>query len=390
MSQISDGVRVIDSDSHLTEVYDLWTKRAPDAYRDRVPRVVEIDGKPTWIVEDGLEIGGANGGGVVNRHGEKHPFIESQAVWGLDEVHPGAFDVKARLEVLDNAGIWAQVTFPNNIGLGGQDLSMMRDPVLRQLCVEIYNDYLVEVQEESGGRLLPMPVMPAWDVDDCVREAERIHRQGLHGINMTNDPQDLGAPDLASPAWDPLWAACVDLQLPVHFHIGASPTTMNFYGQYYWESQDEYVKPAIGGTMLFIGNARMVTNTILCGMFDRNPGLKLVSVESGIGWIPFILEALDYEVLENAPEQYAKLTRKPIEYFRDHWYATYWFEKNQGKLPALVEAVGADNILFETDFPHPTCLFPKPLDDVAEAMAPLAAEDRRKILGENAAKLYRL
>ena len=207
---------------------------------------------------------------------------------------------------------------------------------------------------------------------------------------MTSDPQDLGSPDLANGAWDPLWAVCADLHLPVHFHIGASLTAMNFYGEYFWESQHEYVKPAIGGTMLFINNARVVVNVILCGMLDRHPGLKLVSVESGVGWIPFILETMDYEVFENAPAQYAQLQRKPTEYFRDHWYATYWFEKNQGKLPQLIDAVGADNILFETDFPHPTCLYPKPLDVIADKMSTLQPDERRKILGENAARLYRL
>ena len=116
----------------------------------------------------------------------------------------------------------------------------------------------------------------------------------------------------------------------------------------------------------------------------------MVSVESGIGWVPFILETLDYEVAENAPQQYAELPRKPSEYFKDHWYATYWFEQNQGNLQALMDSVGEDNVLFETDFPHPTCLYPKPLDTIAEKMSTLRPKTRRKVLGENAAKLYRL
>jgi predicted TIM-barrel fold metal-dependent hydrolase len=116
----------------------------------------------------------------------------------------------------------------------------------------------------------------------------------------------------------------------------------------------------------------------------------MVSVESGIGWVPFILETLDYEVSENAPEQYAEMPRKASEYFKDHWYATYWFEQNQGNLQALMDSVGEDNVLFETDFPHPTCLYPKPLDTIAEKMSTLRPETRRKVLGENAAKLYRL
>jgi predicted TIM-barrel fold metal-dependent hydrolase len=115
-----------------------------------------------------------------------------------------------------------------------------------------------------------------------------------------------------------------------------------------------------------------------------------VSVESGVGWIPFILETLDYEMAENAPDELAALRKPPSEYFRSNLYATFWFERNRNKLPELVEAVGEDNILFETDFPHPTCMYPNPLETVAPKMAMLTPEARRKIMGENARKLYRL
>ena len=210
----------------------------------------------------------------------------------------------------------------------------------------------------------------------------------LRGVNMTSDTQDLGAPDLANRAWDPLWDVCADLALPVHFHIGASLTTMTYFGTYPWESQDEDTKLAIGGTLLFIGNARVVVNLILSGIFDRHPALKAVSVESGVGWIPFILEALDYEMSENAPPELAAMGKMPSEYFRSNMYATFWFERNRGDVQGLIDSVGEDNVLFETDFPHPTCLYPSPLDSMEEKMSTLRPETRRKVMGENAAKLY--
>ena len=153
-----------------------------------------------------------------------------------------------------------------------------------------------------------MPLLPAWNVDGCVHETERVAGLGLRGINMTSDPQDLGSPDLANRAWDPLWEVCADLNLPVHFHIGSSHTAMDFFGKYFWPSQHEYVKPAIGGAMLFINNARVVINTIFAGMFDRHPKLKMVSVESGIGWIPFILETMDYELCGERARAAARLS----------------------------------------------------------------------------------
>ena len=139
---------------------------------------------------------------------------------------------------------------------------------------------------------------------------------------MTSDPQDLGSPDLANRAWDPLWEVCADLHMPVHFHIGSSNTAMDFYGNYFWASQDEYVKPAIGGSMLFLNNARVVINTIFAGIFDRFPELQMVAVESGIGWIPFILETMDYELIENAPTARGRAVEAavgvlPVELVRD-------------------------------------------------------------------------
>jgi predicted TIM-barrel fold metal-dependent hydrolase len=388
MTLALDGLRVVDADTHLTEAHDLWTSRAPAKYADRVPHVEEIDGRPMWIV-DGAELGFAGGGGVIDREGGKGRALEALYEWTIDRIHAGAYDPKARIEVMDDSGIYAQVCFPNSIGLGGQGISdVVKDPELRLLCVQIYNDAMAEVQADSGNRLLPMPVLPAWDPEESAREAERVAGMGLRGVNMTSDTQDLGAPDLANRAWDPVWDVCADLQLPVHFHIGASLTTMTYFGTYPWESQDEDTKLAIGGTLLFIGNARVVTNIILSGLLDRHPTLKMVSVESGVGWIPFILEALDYEMSENAPKQLGQLSMLPSEYFRRNLYATFWFEKNN--VPALIAAVGEDNVLFETDFPHPTCLYPKPLETVADKMSTLTPAVQRKVLGENAAALYRL
>jgi predicted TIM-barrel fold metal-dependent hydrolase len=387
---LADEVRVIDADTHMTERHDLFTSRAPKAYVDRVPRVLEIDGKPHWVVEDGVDLGPARGGGVVSRTGEKFPFEECK-LNGIDWIHQGAWDPEARLAVMDESGIWAQVVYPNAIGIGGQTLANeVHDEALRLLCVELYNDAMAEVQHDSGNRLLPMPVLPAWSIDACVREAQRCAELGFRGVNMTSDPEDSGAPDLADPGWDALWEVCADLQLPVHFHIGASLTSLNFYGKYFWPSQHQNLKPAIGGSMLFLNNARVVINSIYAGIFDRHPELKMVSVESGMGWIPFILETADYEILENAPEQAAALSRKPSEYFRHHWYATFWFEENGGDLQYLIDRVGEDNVMFETDFPHPTCMYPDPLKTVEERMMQLRPETRRKVLGDNAAALYRV
>jgi predicted TIM-barrel fold metal-dependent hydrolase len=380
---------VVDADSHWSEHPDLFTRVAPERYKDRVPHVEDVDGIATWVF-DGHVMKPFTAGAVVARDGSKSESARVLHEWAIDDIHPGAYDPVARLEVLDRFGIDAQVIFPNTLGLGGQDYAFIEDEAIRLVTIELYNDIQAEIQEKSGNRLLPLPLMPAWDVDLCVREAKRVAALGARGVNMTSDPQDLGAPDLANEAWDPFWAACAEHGLPVHFHIGASVTGMDFYGKYPWASHPIDTQLAIGGTLLFVGNARVVVNVILSRVFDRHPGLQMVSVESGCGWIPFILEALDYEMSENAPSDLRKMKKMPSEYFKTNLYATLWFENSFNKLRDLVDTVGEDRILFETDFPHPTCLYPDPLHAVEKMMSVLSDEVRLKILGGNARKLYRL
>ncbi len=391
MSELVAGLRVVDADSHMTERHDLFTERAPKGYEDKVPHVVQMDGMDMWVIE-GKTFGKAGSGGTIDPAGKKHPYIDSQGgAWGIEDVHPAAWDPIARLHLLDELGIDAQVLYPNSIGIGGHNLwKSIQDPMTLRLCVELYNDAMAEVQAASGNRLLPMPIMPAWDIALCVREAERCATMGYRGVNMTADPQDSGSPDLGHPDWTPFWEVCAGLSLPVHFHIGASHTAMSYFGTTFWPSQDDYVKPAIGGASLFQNNSRLLLNSAYSGMFDRHPDLKMVSVESGIGWVPFMLEAMDYELEENAPEWYAKLRKPPSDYFRDNWYATFWFEKGRGDLQHLIDTVGEDNVLFETDFPHPTSLHPDPLEIVRERIAGLRPETQRKVMGDNAARLYRL
>ena len=390
---------VVDADSHWSEPGDFFTSRAPAAFRDRMPQVVvaEIpnhlsgvpEQRPVWVF-DGTVIAPYSAAGVVGRDGIKGNSHEALFDWPFEQIHRGAYDPKARLEVLDETGIDAQVIYPSTIGLGGQNLGKAGDRTLSRMAIEIYNDAQAQIQADSANRLLPLPLMPSWDIDLSVAEAKRVAALGARGVNMNSEPADLGAPDLASRAWDPFWEVCSDLKLPVHFHIGASITAQTFHGAYTWKSQTNDTKLAIGGAMLFIGNAAVMLNFVTSGIFDRHPDLKVVSVESGVGWIPFVLDAIEYEMAENAPDDLRRLKKTPRQAFRENMYSTYWFESNGNRLQTLIDVVGEDNILFETDFPHPTCLYPSPLDAVEGKLSVLPPATQAKILGENARALYRL
>src|SRR5882724_3425324 len=142
-----DQVKVIDADTHMTERHDLWTSRAPAKFKDRVPHVIKIDGAATWVVEDDIVLGRAGAGGVVDKHGKKGRSFEGLYEWEIEQAHAAAYDPIARMELLDEIGIWAQIIFPGVVGLGGQSLGdIVQDVALRNLCLEIFNDANAELQ----------------------------------------------------------------------------------------------------------------------------------------------------------------------------------------------------------------------------------------------------
>ncbi len=180
---------VVDADSHWSEPADLFTRLAPTNMKDRVPHHETIDGKRMWVM-DGETIGQAAAGAVIGADGKKAKAVESLSVWHVEDAHAGASDPKARIAVLDEFGINAQVIFPSTIGLGGQDLGKTSDHSVREMSISIYNDGMAEIQEQSGNRLLPMPLMPAWDVDLSVAEAKRV--AGLGAPRRQHDLRSSG------------------------------------------------------------------------------------------------------------------------------------------------------------------------------------------------------
>ena len=380
---------IVDVDTHLSEPWDLWLKRAPKGFEDRVPQVREVDGRQRWVF-DGEPIGGVGAASVIGADMEKRYDMAYMFGTPVHEVAAGASQVGPRLELMDAQGIWAHLIYPNTVGFGGQQLGGNGDQVLRNLTVEIYNDAMAEMQVESGNRLFPQAILPWWDVDACLVEIERIQRLGLVGVNTNADPQDAGLPDLSQPHWDPMWAALADAGLPVNFHIGASASQITYHGSAPWPSMDAGARMAIGSAMLFLANGRIIANLIYGGVLERHPTLKVVSVESGVGWLPSFLNALDYQLDETAPTTRDKLSLKPSEYFRRQMGACFWFENDGALIREAIKQVGEDNCMFETDFPHPTCLYPDPVQRALAVFGPESDELKRKVFGANAVRIYNL
>jgi predicted TIM-barrel fold metal-dependent hydrolase len=380
------GIRIIDTDAHWSEPHDLWTSRAPAKYKDLVPQMRTVRGRRRWCVNGDIVISGDSAASAITEDGEKIVGLGFLKL-DVDKVHAASSQMAPRLEVLDSLGIQAQVLYPNVAGFGNQNFMKVDDYALRRACVEIYNDAMAELQHESGDRLLPMILVPWWDIPGSVEEIERCQAMGMRGIVMCSNPQDSGMPEFNQPDWEPFWETCEGLNLPINFHIGASEGDMDWFGQVPYKSWPGEVKITIGGATLFLGNSRWMSNLLFSDVPDRHPNLKFVSVESGVGWIPFLLEALDYQMGETAPSMVKHLSMKPSEYFRRQFYGTFWFESSYNVGPAI-NFLGDTQVMFETDFPHPTCLYPKSIERVKETIGSLSPDVQRKVLQDNAAALY--
>jgi predicted TIM-barrel fold metal-dependent hydrolase len=383
---------IVDVDTHLSEPWDLWTKfakYAPSGYADRLPQVKTVDGSLQWVF-DNQPIGNASGCSVVDANMQKQYDWDFLFNTPVHEVAPGASQVAPRLEMMDQQGIWAHIVYPNVVGFGAQQLGGSGDINLRNVTAQIYNDAMAEIQADSGNRLFPQAMIPWWDMEFALQEIDRIRTLGLVGVNTSADPQETGLPDLSDPHWDPMWEKLADAGLPVNFHVGASASQKSYHGTAPWPSLNKGAKNAVGSAMLFLSNGRLIANMIFGGVLERHPTLKVISVESGVSWLPFFLNALDYELHEAAASSQDALSMLPSEYFRRQMGACFWFENDNALIRDSIKQVGEDVCMFETDFPHPTCLYPDPVETVMETFAPETEEFKRKVFGGNAIRIYTL
>ena len=374
---------VIDADAHVTEPADVWSERLPAKYRDAAPRLVR-DEKSGWDV---WQVAGGTIASVGHTATAGWPKKFPSAPRNMDEVPLAAHDAVARLQYLDEVGIWAQVMYPNVGGFGNQAFLKMEDPQLQIECVRAYNDWMTDWCSADPRRLLSVTATPFWDVDASVAEVERCAAKGHRGVLFTGEPQRFDLPYLGDAHWDPLWAAAQDANLPISFHIGGGDIASGFsQGRIRAHGPGAaYVSTSVS---LFLTNGAQIADLLTSGVLSRFPDLKFVSVESGIGFLPFILEAADYAYGESSMATDRPGEPKPSELFLRQVYGCYFFEELG--LGRVVEAIGADNVLFETDYPHPICLFGNVRDKIDASLADQPEDVRRKVLWDNAATLYRV
>jgi predicted TIM-barrel fold metal-dependent hydrolase len=351
-----------------------------------VPHVKNVNGADLWFIGD-RPVGMP---GAYSAAGHTGSFPDMRKTYA--DIPPAMYDAKARLAFMDEEKLWANVLYPNVGGFGAGGFLRIDDPELVLACVRAYNDWLLEWCGADPRRLVPVMATPFWDVPAAVREIERCAGRGYHALLFCNQPQDHGQPSLRDPQWDPIWAAGQAAGMSVSFHVGGGDLGGQAMNAEHIGIKANFARIS---TLAFLDNGRCLADLILSGIPHRFPNLPLVSVESGVGWIPFVLEALDWQWKNNGvTKEHPEWDLLPSEYFRRQIFASFWFEED-GVAKAL--ELYPDNILFETDYPHPTCQAPGPASAgthpqlyAERALAGIPEPVVAKVLEGTARRLYQL
>ena len=362
--------RVISADDHIDLTYlpaDLWQSRLPAKYREAGPRVTDGPQGKMWARE----------GRRWGYWGSKRPgnmIIVYDKAGLAEEPEPGvwrAVTPKYRLEDMDNEGVYAQVLY-NFLDWSFEDQD------LKSACATAFNSWLAEeICAAAPNRLIGLAVLPGHDAAAAVAELKRAKSIGLRGGFFDAFGSVL---PIFDPAWEPLWKAAEETGMPISVHTGAGSHSLGKI-----PSSASWKFPALAATLGMQLEEVLVT-IILSGILERHPGLKFVLGESGIGWIAFVLERLDYELMQyDGVAGGVPLKVPPREIFRRQVYATFSDERLGVR---LIPEIGIDNCLWAADYPHGDGSFPHSKKVIQRMFGDADPVLRRKVLHDNAATLY--
>ncbi len=373
---------VISADCHIDLIWlppDLFTANASAAMRDRMPYVTDGDKGPVWVSRGGANFGLQNGMGSAGREyvpGQIHRSDRMAETGLYDDGRKGIrrlTDPDLRIKDQDRDGVQAEVLF----GILGAS-ERLNDPPAAIEMMRIYNTWLADFCASYPDRFAGLASIPNHDVAAAVAEIERVAKLGtLRGLEVANS---VNLKPLFHPDWNPLWQAANDCGLPVHFHtIGGKKPDIEGLAPL---QQRQSFAVFITGFQLEM--ARLLMEVIYGGVLEAYPDLKLVIAESGIGWIPYILEHMDLEWEDQFKDLTLKM--KPSGYWRRQCRATYQSDPVGLR---LLDILGEENVMWGSDFPHPDGIWPDSQAFIERELGHLPAATRRKVVCENAAKFYR-
>lgn len=367
--------RLISADSHVLEPPHLWREYMPAKFHDKIPRVVsDGEGGEAWQFAPDIPPAPI---GIYASAGRQHEEVRWTGVT-FAAANQGNFRGEPRLQEQDVDGVDAEVLY-------GSARMMSHffsdpDPEFQLAGVQAYNNWLSqEIMKVDPTRLIGMAAMPALNTKAAIAEMERCAKLGFRGVWLNTFPS---VGEKISEDDDPFWEAAQAMGLPVHFHVRVmrkvnKPKPKGKRG-------DDLTGLANVGAADFITD---MPEIISSGVHDRFPNLTWVAVETGSGWVPYILEQLDDRWWRNRHWLPIKLKHEPSEYYRRNWLTSFMIDNYAVQNR---DVLGVENLLWSTDYPHHGCDWPETRRTVDTMFRDVPADQRYKMCAGNAIRLYKL
>jgi predicted TIM-barrel fold metal-dependent hydrolase len=371
---------VISVDDHLVEPPWLFEGRLPRHLQDRAPRIVETDtGAQQWEFDG--KVFAQLGFNALSGRADKDDFTFEPA--RFDDMRRGCWDIEYRIRDMDINGIWASVCFPSQItGFCGRIYSACRDPELGLAVTRAFNDWIAD--EWHGAhpeRIVPMGITYLADAHLGAAEIRRNAARGFTAVSLPEQPQAAGMPSVHSGWWDPILRACEETGTVVCLHIGSSGQLL---------PRDPNGPGGIGATLFQVQSYVACTEWLWSGIPVRFPGLKIAMSEGGIGWVPMLLDRLEFMMSQSGHgrNDWKRMNTdlSPVDVMhRNFWFCTIDDPSTLGAR----HRIGIDHIMLEVDYPHADSTWPDSQRYFAERLGSFPVDEARKIAYANAAALYR-
>jgi predicted TIM-barrel fold metal-dependent hydrolase len=355
--------RIVSADDHVVEPAGVWVDRLPAKYREIGPRVERRPVKDMTF-KGGVfayEMGDSADDGPLADwwlyEELRWPQTRLSACAGFapediqvvpmvyDEMRPGCYRVPERLDDMDLNHVDASLCFPTFPRFCGQTFLGGRDKDLALLCVQAYNDWMVdEWCGPSGGRLIPLCLIPLWDPHLAAAEVRRNAERGVRAVCFSEQPPNLGLPSIHSADrwWDPFVAACAETGTVICMHSGSGSKM---------PSTSADAPPAVSSSLTHELAEEGLADWLFSGMLVRHPDVKITFSEGQVGWIPYLLCRADriWEHNRGWADVSNEIPEPPSTYYRDRVYGCF-FDDALGL--ELIDKIGPDQVTFETDYPH--------------------------------------
>ena len=359
---------IISADSHITEAPGTYVDHIDAKWRDCAPRIQNLGKAGDVFVIDGMERPVPLG--LVAAAGKPPEEIRVAGV-RFEELHRGGWDPEARMLDQDRDGVAAEIIYPTV----GMSLCSHKDFDYKKACFDAYNRWIAEYCSAHPERLLGCGQTAMRTPEEGVADLKAIKALGLRGVMMPGDP---AVEDYDSPVYDEFWESAIGLELPLSFHILTTRQSGRVRG------------PRMNGFLSVIRGCQDIMGTLIFGaVFERHPKLQIVCVEADAGWVPHYMYRMDHAYTRHrhwlAPGQ--ELSKLLSEHFAENIYTTF---QDDWVAFRCADQMNWRRLMWANDFPHSDSTWPWSQEMLEEHAKDLSEEQRRAILCENVAGLYRI